>query len=68
MLFVCFFNGSIWSNGFKPKEGCFRLDVRNKFFTMGVVNHGHGLLREVIDASSLGIFKVRLEDVLSNLI
>lgn len=35
---------------------------------MGVVNHGCRLLREVIDASSLGTFKVRLEDILSNLI
>lgn len=50
------------------KEGCFRLDVRNKIFTMGVMNYRHRLLREVIDAPSLGTFKVSLEGILSNLI
>ncbi|KFV89111.1 hypothetical protein N327_11643, partial [Fulmarus glacialis] len=55
-------------SGFKLKEGRFRLDIRKKFFTMRVVNHWQRLPREVLDAPSLGTFKVRLDRALSNLI
>ena len=52
-------------NGFKLREGGFRLDLRNKFFTVKVVKQWNQLPR---DAPSLGTFKVRLEGALSNLI
>jgi len=55
-------------NGFKLKEGRFRLDIRKKFFTMRVVRHGKRLPREVPGAPSLTTFKARLGGVLMNLI
>ncbi|KAK4830959.1 hypothetical protein QYF61_014418 [Mycteria americana] len=55
-------------NGFKLKEGRFRLDRGKKCFTMRVVKHWNRLPREVVDAPSLETFKVRLDGALSNLI
>ena len=54
-------------NGFKLRKGTFRLDIREKFFTMMVVKHQRRLPREV-DASSQETSKVRLDGALSNLI
>ena len=54
-------------NGFKLKEGRFRLDVRKTFFTLRLVKHWQTLPREVVDAPSLGTFKARLDGALSNL-
>jgi len=55
-------------HGFKVKEGRFRLDVRNNFFSMRVVKHWHKMPREAVDAPSLEVFQARLDGALSNLV
>ncbi|KFW10952.1 hypothetical protein N326_03566, partial [Eurypyga helias] len=55
-------------NGFKLKAEKFRLDIRKKFFPEWVVSHWNRLPRDVVDAPSLGVFKARLDEALSNLV
>jgi len=55
-------------NGFRLKEGRFRLDIRKKFFTIRVVKYWTRLPRELVDAPALETFKVKLYRALSNLI
>jgi len=55
-------------NGFKLKQGRFRVDIRKKFTALKVVRHWPRLPREVVDAPSLETFKARLDRALSNLI
>jgi len=47
-------------NGFKIKEGRFRLGIRKKSFTVRVVRPWHKLPRDVVDASLLETSKARL--------
>ena len=55
-------------NSFKLTVGRFRLDIRNKFFTVREVSHWMRLPREVVAAPSLEVFKARLDRALSNLV
>ncbi|KFP15411.1 hypothetical protein Z169_13965, partial [Egretta garzetta] len=55
-------------NGFKLKQGRFRLDIRKKFFTVRVVKHWNRFPSETVEAPSLETFKARLDGALSNLI
>jgi len=56
------------SNGFKLREGRFRLDTWKNFFTVRVVKHWIGLPLEVVEAMSLEELKARLDGALSSLI
>ena len=55
-------------NGFKLRQGRFRLDIRRKFFTQRVVTHWSRLPKEAVDAPSLEAFKARLDVALGSLV
>ncbi|KFV51967.1 hypothetical protein N341_03785, partial [Tyto alba] len=56
-------------NGFKLKEGRFRLDVRKKFFMVRVMRHWHRFPREVVAGPPPArVLKARLDASLSNLV
>ncbi|GAB0176896.1 hypothetical protein GRJ2_000154800 [Grus japonensis] len=67
-LFTRAWSDRIRGNGFKLKEGRFRLDIRKKFFTVRVVRHWIRLPREVVEAPSLEMFKARLDGALGNIV
>jgi len=67
-LFTRACSGRTRGNGFRLKEGSFRLDIRKKFFTRRVVKPWHRLPREAVGAPCLAVFKAKLDGALSNLV
>lgn len=55
-------------NGFRLREGRFRLDIRKKFLTVRVVRHWSRLPKETVDAPSLEVISAKLDGALSNLV
>ncbi|KFV85406.1 hypothetical protein N308_09932, partial [Struthio camelus australis] len=55
-------------NGHKLQHRQFRLNLRKKFLTVRVTEHWNRLPREVVDSSSLEIFKIHLDTTLGNVL
>ena len=55
-------------NGFKLRQGRFRLEIRRKFFTQKVVMHWNRLPKEAVDAPSLEAFESGLDVALGSLV
>ena len=55
-------------NGYKLRQGRFRLDIRRKFFTQRVVTHWNRLPKEVVATPSLEAFRARRDVALGSLV